>query len=84
MLTLSDGLATSSIPTVLVSCKCDNPAHTRQVNVEEFEAECDSYVEAIKTSSNVPESARMCLSSVLRAVMAQRNCELACFTTVSS
>lgn len=65
----------SSIPTILVSCKCDNPENTRQVDVETMEEDCAACVEAVKTASNVPESARMCLSSILRAIMAYRNCE---------
>lgn len=80
---LPDGLVSSSIPTILVSCKCDNPENTRQVNVESMEEECAACVEAVKTAANVPESARMCLSVVLRAIMAHRNSEfhthLSCF-----
>ena len=68
-----DGLVNSSLPTILVSCKCDNPENTRQIDVESMEAACVSCVEAVKTASNVPESARLCLSSMLRAVMANRN-----------
>lgn len=32
-----------------------------------------SCVETVKTAANVPESARLCLSSMLRAVMATRS-----------
>ncbi len=63
----------SALPTILVSCKCDNPENTRQIDVESMEAACLSCVEAVKTASNVPESARQCLSSMLRAIMANRN-----------
>ncbi|PQE21019.1 hypothetical protein CJF32_00005449 [Rutstroemia sp. NJR-2017a WRK4] len=76
MLMVEDALVNSSLPTILVSCKCDNPENTRQLNVESIEAACMSCVEAVKTASNVPESARLCLSSMLRAVMASRNCKL--------
>jgi hypothetical protein len=62
----------SSLPTILVSCKCDNPENTRQINVDSMEAACLSCVEAVKFASNVPESARLCLSSMLRAIMAYR------------
>lgn len=62
----------SSLPTILVSCKCDNPENSRQIDVESMEAACLSCVEAVKFASNVPESARLCLSSMLRAIMAYR------------
>ena len=68
-----DALVNSSLPTILVSCKCDNPENTRQIDVESMEAACLSCVEAVKTAANVPESARLCLSSMLRAIMANRN-----------
>lgn len=69
----SDGLAASNLPTILVSCKCDNPENTRQVSVDTMEDACSLCVEAVKTASNVPESARLCLSSMLKAIMASRN-----------
>lgn len=68
-----DALVNSALPTILVSCKCDNPDHTRQLNVESVETACMSCVETVKTAANVPESARLCLSSMLRAVMATRS-----------
>jgi hypothetical protein len=70
---LLDALVNSSLPTILVSCKCDNPENTRQIDVESMEAACLSCVEAVKTAANVPESARLCLSSMLRAIMKNRN-----------
>ena len=70
---LSDGLVNSSLPTILVSCKCDNPDNTRQIDVESMESACLSCVEAVKFASNVPESARLCLSSMLRAIMSKRS-----------
>lgn len=68
-----NALVNSSLPTILVSCKCDNPENTRQIDVESMEAACLSCVEAVKTAANVPESARLCLSTMLRAIMANRN-----------
>lgn len=68
-----DALVSSSMPTILVSCKCDNPENTRQIDVESMEAACASCAEAVKTAANVPESARLCLSSMLRAIMANRS-----------
>ncbi|KAB8290286.1 hypothetical protein EYC80_011151 [Monilinia laxa] len=68
-----NALVNSALPTILVSCKCDNPDHTRQLNVESVETACMSCVETVKTAANVPESARLCLSSMLRAVMTNRS-----------
>jgi hypothetical protein len=68
-----DALVNTSLPTILVSCKCDNPENARQIDVASMESACLSCVEAVKTASNVPESARLCLSSMLRAIMAYRN-----------
>ena len=62
----------SSLPAILVSCKCDNPENTRQIKVESMEEACHTCVEAVKTASNVPETARLCLSSMLRAIMSHR------------
>lgn len=68
-----DGLLHSALPTILVSCKCDNPENTRQVNVEKVESRWAASVETAKTASNVPESARLCISSMLRTVLANRS-----------
>lgn len=68
-----DALVYSSLPTILVSCKCDNPVNTRQIDTESIQAACLAEVETVKTASNVPESARLCLGAMLRAVMASRN-----------
>lgn len=83
-LTGSDGLVNSGLPTILVSCKCDNPENTRQIDVASMESACLSCVETVKFASNVPESARVCLSSMLRAIMAHRNGERACGSYLSS
>ncbi|KUJ18233.1 ras GEF [Mollisia scopiformis] len=77
-----NGLVNSSLPTILVSCKCDNPENTRQIDVESMESACLSCVEAVKTAANVPETARLCLSSMLRAVMTNRSTMIS--TTESS
>lgn len=71
--TTLNALVNSALPTILVSCKCDNPENTRQIDVESMETACLSSVEAVKTASNVPESARLCLSTMLRAIMTNRN-----------
>lgn len=73
---LSDALVCSALPTILVSCKCDNPIVSRQIDVESVEAACMAEIQTVKTASNVPESARLCLGAMLRAIMAHRNCTL--------
>lgn len=72
-LLIIDALVYSNLPTILVSCKCDNPVNTRQVDAESIEAACLADVETVKTAANVPESARLCLGHVLRSIMAFRN-----------
>ena len=71
-LNLSDGLVKSNLPTILVSCKCDNPENSRQISVNSMEEACSACVDAVKTASNVPETARLSLSSMLRAIMTHR------------
>ncbi|RDW75597.1 hypothetical protein BP5796_06418 [Coleophoma crateriformis] len=68
-----NALVNSSMPTILVSCKCDNPESSRQIDVESMESACLSSVEAVKTAANVPETARNCLSTMLKAIMVSRN-----------
>lgn len=68
----ADALVYSALPTILVSCKCDNPVNTRQIDTESIEAACLAEVETVKTAANVPESARLCLGAMLRAIMANR------------
>ncbi|PBP21338.1 RasGEF domain-containing protein [Diplocarpon rosae] len=75
-----NGLLHSALPTILVSCKCDNPENTRQIEVESMEARCSSCIEAVRTAENDSESARLCLSSMLRAIMANRNGQLSAST----
>ena len=72
---LLDALVNSSLPTILVSCKCDIPENSRQIDVESMEAACPTCVKAVKTAENVPESSRLCLSTMLRAVVANRKCQ---------
>jgi len=53
ILIILDALVNLSLPTILVSCKCDNPENTRQIDVESMEAACLSAVESVKTAANV-------------------------------
>lgn len=71
----ADALIYSALPTILVSCKCDNPVNTRQIDTDSIEAACLTEVQTIKTASNVPESARLCLGAMLRTIMAHRKCK---------
>ncbi|KAJ2901338.1 ras GEF [Zalerion maritima] len=65
-------LSNSAMPTVLVATKCDNPENTRQINTEGVSTEDTSVVASFKMSSNVPESARNCLNSILKAAITNR------------
>jgi len=76
---LLDALVNTSLPTILVSCKCDVPENSRQIDVESMEAACPACIKAVKTAENVPESSRLCLSTMLRAIMANRNCQCPSF-----
>lgn len=62
----------SAVPAILVSCKCDNPETARQIDIQQMEAACAASVKTVRTAENVPESARLCLSSILKAVLAHR------------
>jgi hypothetical protein len=47
--------------------------NTRQIDTDSIEDACLAEVEAVKTAANVPESARLCLGAMLRAIMSSRN-----------
>jgi hypothetical protein len=74
-----DAFVSSDMPTILVSCKCDNPVETREIDMESIQAACLAEVETVKTASNAPESARLCLGAMLRAIIANRNGEFLSF-----
>lgn len=71
-----DALAVSALPTILVASKCDSPLTERQIDTDSIEAACLSEVQALKTASNVPESAKLCLGAMLRSIMTVRQCKL--------
>lgn len=72
-LTSPDALVYSSLPAILVACKCDAPVNMRQIDTNSIEDACLAEVETFRTAANVPESAKLCLGAMLRAIMANRN-----------
>ncbi|KXJ97148.1 ras guanine nucleotide exchange factor domain-containing protein [Microdochium bolleyi] len=61
-------LVNSSLTTVLVATKCDEPEDEREMEIESVAASCPSCLVTIKTSSSKPDSARMALFTLLRAL----------------
>ncbi|KAF3011528.1 hypothetical protein E8E14_009664 [Neopestalotiopsis sp. 37M] len=68
-------LVKSSLPTILVATKCDNPDSARQIDTEGLAAACKSCIGSFKTASSKPESARMPLSFLLKALILGRQDE---------
>ncbi|KAH8195597.1 hypothetical protein TruAng_010227 [Truncatella angustata] len=68
----SAALVNSSLPTVLVATKCDNPESARQIDTEGLATACKSCIANFKTSASKPESARMSLSTLLKALIIGR------------
>ncbi|KAK8107160.1 ras guanine nucleotide exchange factor domain-containing protein [Apiospora kogelbergensis] len=65
-------LVNSSLPTVLVATKCDNPENVRQVNTEALASACQSCVSDFKTSASKPENSRNALFRLVRVLVANR------------
>ncbi|KKA28464.1 hypothetical protein TD95_002550 [Thielaviopsis punctulata] len=69
-----NALTNSGLPAVLVACKCDRPQNCREINAEgianhdRFRACIDNFT----LSSNKPEHARVCLTTILRAAIKMR------------
>ncbi|KAK7978283.1 ras guanine nucleotide exchange factor domain-containing protein [Apiospora saccharicola] len=68
-------LVNSSLPTVLVATKCDNPENVRQINSEELAAACQSCVSDFKTSASKPENSRNALFRLLKVLVTNRQAE---------
>lgn len=68
-------LTNSSLPTVLVATKCDNPEEARQVDTEAVAAACQSCLANFKTADSKPDSARIALTTLLKALIASRQDE---------
>ncbi|KAI8949530.1 RAP guanine nucleotide exchange factor 4 [Xylaria longipes] len=64
-----NALANSSLPVVLVATKCDNPESSRDINVETVAADYKSCLGNFKTSADKPETARMALYTLLKAMI---------------
>ncbi|KAI1460757.1 ras GEF [Annulohypoxylon moriforme] len=64
-----NALVNSSLPAVLVATKCDNPDNSRHIDTEAVAAACQSCLATFKTSANKPESARIALSTLLKALV---------------
>ncbi|KAI3327990.1 ras GEF [Xylariaceae sp. AK1471] len=64
-----NALVNSSLPAVLVATKCDNPESSRHIDTDAVAAACQSCLATFKTSANKPETARMALSTLLRAMI---------------
>ncbi|KAI1817136.1 ras GEF [Poronia punctata] len=64
-----NALVNPSLPAVLVATKCDYPEPSREVNTESVAAACSQSLASFKTALNKPETARMALSTLLRAII---------------
>ncbi|KAI1136669.1 ras GEF [Hypoxylon sp. FL0543] len=64
-----NALVNSSLPAVLVATKCDNPENLRHIDTEAVSAACQSCLATFKTSVNKPDSARIALSTLLKALV---------------
>ncbi|KAI1418240.1 ras GEF [Hypoxylon sp. FL1857] len=64
-----NALVNSSLPAVLVATKCDNPENLRHIDTEAVSAACQSCLATFKTSANKPDSARIALSTLLKALV---------------
>jgi hypothetical protein len=79
---LLDVLSKSSLPAILVACKCDqHPAH-REVDPAVVEHKAKQFlpdVNVFQTSQASPETQKSCLSVITRAVIASKRREYALF-----
>ncbi|KAI1165468.1 RAP guanine nucleotide exchange factor 4 [Nemania serpens] len=64
-----NALVNSSLPAVLVATKCDNPASSRQIDADAVAEACKSCLASFKISADKPETARMALFRLLRAMI---------------
>ncbi|KAI0156598.1 ras GEF [Xylariaceae sp. FL1272] len=64
-----NALVNSSLPAVLVATKCDNPEPSRHIDTDAVAAACQSCLATFKTSFNVPDTARMALYTLLKAMI---------------
>ncbi|KAI8624012.1 ras GEF [Xylariaceae sp. FL1651] len=64
-----NALVNSSLPAVLVATKCDNPESARHIDTDAVAAACQSCLATFKTSANKPETARIALFTLLKAMI---------------
>ncbi|KAJ3566699.1 hypothetical protein NPX13_g7036 [Xylaria arbuscula] len=64
-----DAVVNSSLPAVLVATKCDNPEPSRLVDADAVAAACKPCLASFKSSADKPETARMALFTLLRAMI---------------
>ncbi|GAW13177.1 hypothetical protein ANO14919_025570 [Xylariales sp. No.14919] len=62
-------IVNSSLPAVLVATKCDNPEPSRHIDADAVASACKPCLASFKTSNDKPETSRMALSTLLRAVI---------------
>ncbi|CAK7235273.1 hypothetical protein SCUCBS95973_009214 [Sporothrix curviconia] len=65
-------LHNSSLPTILVATKCDNPESSRQINADALATVFPSILTNFKTSANVPGNTRDCLQAIVLAAVYNR------------
>ncbi|KAI0974787.1 RAP guanine nucleotide exchange factor 4 [Xylaria arbuscula] len=64
-----NAVVNSSLPAVLVATKCDNPEPSRHIDADAVAAACKPCLASFKTSADKPETARIALSTLLRAMI---------------
>jgi hypothetical protein len=62
----------SSLPTILVATKCDNPESSHQINADGLATVFPSILTDFKTSANVPGNTRDCLQAIVLAAVYNR------------
>ena len=65
-------LHNSSLPTILVATKCDNPESSHQINADALATVFPSILTDFKTSANVPSNNRDCLQAIVLAAVYNR------------
>ena len=71
---LTEALSKRTVPTVLVSTKCDNPVSSWEVDLDKAELLCSEYhgIEIFQTSTFASETHKRCISVILRNIMMDR------------
>ncbi|RKF64400.1 putative ras guanyl-nucleotide exchange factor [Erysiphe neolycopersici] len=64
-----EGFANSVLPTVLVWCKCDIPEISHQICADVIKQDYQTSINSMRTAVYIPDTARLCLATILRTVM---------------